>query len=129
MTHSTDDIRPLLEEIRDLLEPISACFEDEYRELQLQRTEAKHEELEEMLTPTRRLIHALLFDPRRLSQQAIADEAGTTQPTVSRFVSALLERGLIEQTKDRNGNIVYQDPLGLRKLAERAGEYDGLPAD
>lgn len=125
MTQSNDDIRKLLKKIVQLLEPISACFEDEYRELQLQRTEAKLDQLKKMLTPTRRRIYALLFDPRRLSQQAIASEAGTSQPTVSRFVSALLERGLIEQAKDRNGNVVYEDTLGLSTMMERSDEHDG----
>lgn len=124
MTHSTDDIRPLLKEIRDLLEPISACFEDEYRELQLQRTEAKLEQLEKILTPTRRRIYALLFDPRRLSQEAIAREASTTQPTVSRFVGALLASGLIDQTRDRNGDVVYEDTFGLQKLLEEPNERE-----
>lgn len=118
MTDSSSDILKVLKEVRDLLVPISACFQEQYAEIQRQRSGEKLEELEVLLTPVRRRILPLLFDSRHLSQVEIAKEAKTTQPTVSRFISELLERGLIEQTKDEAGTTVYEDTLGLRRLME-----------
>ncbi len=118
MADSRDDILQLLIDIRDLLEPISACFKEQFVEIQRQQLGAKFEEFEALLTSKRRSVFPLLFDPRHLSQVEIAREAQTTQPTVSRFVSELLERDLIEETKDETGTTVYEDKFGLRRLME-----------
>jgi predicted transcriptional regulator len=118
MVNANTEITELLQEIRDLLKPISVCFEEQYAEIQHQCLEERFEEFEELLTPARRDLFPLLFDPRRLSQAQIAEIVGTTQPTVSRFINALVERGLIEQTLDDTGAAVYKDPHGLKKLME-----------
>lgn len=118
-------ILEVLGNIRDLLVPISACFEDQYKEIQRQQLGSKLEELEALLaTSQRRNIFPLLFDPRPLSQVDIAKEARTTQSTVSRFISALLEHGLIEQTRDETGAVIYKDRFSLRKLMEAQNERD-----
>lgn len=124
MTDSRDDILQLLIEIRNLLEPISACFKDQFAEIQRQELGARFEEFEALLTSKRRRIFPLLFDPRRLSQVEIAEEAGTTQPTVSRFISELLEHGLVEQTKDETGATAYEDKFGLTSLMGVRNERD-----
>lgn len=118
MTGSDEEILEVLKKVHDLLVPISACFEEQFAEIQRQRFGAKFEELAALLTPVRRAIFPLLFDSRHLSQVEIAKEANTTQPTVSRFVSELLEHGLIEQTKDETGTTVYEDKFGLRGFME-----------
>lgn len=111
----------VLREIRDLLVPIAACFESQYLEIQQERTEVKFGELQELLTPQRKVIFPLLFDSRCLSQAQIAGEANTTQPTVSRLISTLLERGLIAQIDDGLGGTRYEDTFGLSRLVQEEG--------
>lgn len=124
MTDS-EEILEVLKKLHDLLVPISACFEEQYEEIQRQRFGPKLEEVEALLTTSkRRKILPLLFDPGRLSQVDIAKEAGTTQATVSRFISALLKRGLIEQTKDETGTVAYEDKFNLKRLMEAQNERD-----
>jgi DNA-binding transcriptional ArsR family regulator len=117
MTGPNDELLQLLKEIRDLLVPISGCFEDQYRE-------TKVKQFRELLTPTRRRVFPLLFHPRRLSQDKIAEAAQTSQPTISRFVSALLESGLIQEASDREGNPVYEDVFDLGSVAEEHDEQE-----
>ena len=124
VTNASSDILRVLEEIRDLMKPISACFEDEYREVLSTRQEARVKQFRRLLTPTRRRIYPLLLDPRRLSQAEIAREADTQQPTVSRFVTALLEAELVEETRDSSGNRVHRDRFDLRKVAEEQDDED-----
>lgn len=129
MNDSGEDILKVVREIRSLLRPISVCFEEQAREIQRQRSEEKLKELEGLLTPVRRRIYPLLFDSRRLSQMEIGEEANTTQPTVSRFIDALSECGLIAQTKNDMGILVYKDTFGLRRLMEERNERERQPAD
>lgn len=112
------EILEVLREIRELLIPISACFEDEYLEVQKQKLGEKLAAFEKLLTSTRRQIFPLLFDPRGLSQVDIAKEVNTSQPTVSRFVNTLLEQDMIDQDKNSDGNIVYKDKYNLLKLIQ-----------
>ena len=122
----SEEILEILKNIHSLLVPISACFEKQYEEIQSQRFESKLKELEVLLTTSqRRNIFPLLFDPRSLSQVDIAKEAGTTQPTVSRFIGMLLEHSLIEQTRDETGAVTYKDRFNLRELMEAQNERDG----
>ncbi len=122
---NSEEILEVLGKIHDLLVPISACFQEQYKDIQRQRFKEKLEELETLLTTDkRRRIFPLLFDSRRLSQIDIAKEAETTQPTVSRFVNTLLKRDLIEPTKDNTGTIVYRDKYDLVKLMEMSNEQE-----
>ena len=122
MTDSDKEILELLRSIHDLLVPISAYFKERYAETQHQRSGAKLKELEALLTYERRNVFPLLFDPRRLSQVQIAKETNITQPTVSRFISALLEHGLIEKATDETGTVIYKDKYNLRHLMETLNE-------
>jgi predicted transcriptional regulator len=125
MADSEKEILEILRKIHDRLVPISTCFQGQYEEIQRQRFGSKLEDLEALLTtPERRKVFSLLFSPRRLSQTDIAREAGTTQPTVSRFISMLLKRGFIERKKDETGTITYEDKFNLRKLMEAQNERD-----
>lgn len=118
-----NEVLILLRQIHDLLVPISACYEEQYEEIRRQRYEAKLEELESLLTTSkRRRIFACLFDERGLSQADIAKEAGTTQATVSRFVSVLVEHGFIEQVRGQTGTITYVDKHELHKRVEVSDE-------
>lgn len=116
MTAQNDEALALLTEIRDLLSRIYICFEGQYLEIQKQRVGEKLEIFEGLLSSTRRRIYPLLFDPRRLSQTEIASRANSTQPTVSKFVSALLDHDLIERIEDEEGNTAYRDKYDLMKL-------------
>jgi len=108
----------MLMEIRDLLQPISACFEERYKEIQQQRLSAKQETFRGMLTDVRRKIFPLLLDPRNLPQVEIARLAKTSQPTVSRFVNILVEQDLITELKSDDGQTKYEDTYNLRKELE-----------
>lgn len=115
----SEEILEILRNIHDLLVPISTCFEEQSEEIQRRRFGPKFKELEALLTTElRRNIFPLLFDPRHLSQVDIAKEAGTTQATVSRFISALLKRDLIEQAKDETGTVICVDKFNLVGLME-----------
>jgi len=112
------DVLAVLREIRDLLVPISACFEDQYTEIRRRHLGARLDTFRNLMTDARKKIFPLLFDPRNLSQVEIAELAETTQPTVSRFVNILLEQGLITQSQDDNGHTKYGDIYNLRKELE-----------
>jgi predicted transcriptional regulator len=118
MNTSNDEVLAVLKEIRDILSRIYTCHEGDYVEIQRRKVREEWEALEDMLTPVRREIFPLLFDARRLSQVEIAAEANTSQPTVSRFISTLLDQGLIEQTKYEDGSIAYHDKYDLAPLLQ-----------
>jgi len=122
MTDINEEILGLLREMRKLLIPISACFEEEYSELQRRRQEFA--EFQEFLgrSPARVKIYPLLFDSRHLTQVQMAKEAGTTQPTVSTFISSLLKRGWIEE--DETGERPYRERFSLKDVTEEKNEGD-----
>ena len=115
MSVNNDELLDVAKEIRELLCRIYVCFEDQYLEIQRRKAGEKLQTFEALLTPVRRKIYPLLFDPRRLSQVEIADAVKTSQPTVSRFVSMLLDQDLIEQIEDEQG-IRYLDKYDFVKL-------------
>jgi Fe2+ or Zn2+ uptake regulation protein len=108
MSTGNDELLEVAKEIRDLLSRIYVCFEDQYLDIQRQKAGEK-------LTPVRRKIYPLLFDSRHLSQVEIANAVNTSQPTVSRFVSLLIDQGIIEQVEDEHG-IKYVDKFDFIKL-------------
>lgn len=122
MTDTDREILVLLKEIRQLLVPVSACFEEQFAQIRRQQVEGRFVELESLLSAKRRTIFPFLFDSQHLSQYEIAHEAHVSQPTVSRFVNALLQAGLIEQTRDERGTVVYEDVHGLVARMEAADE-------
>jgi hypothetical protein len=123
----SDEILKILKEIRDLLVPISACFEEQFAEIQRERLGTKLKGLEALLTPIRLKICPLLFDPRNLTQTQIAEEANTTQPTVSRFINTLLEHGWIEP--DETGAAPYKDKFDLLRFCTKQVEASPQVAD
>lgn len=116
MSTGNDNVLGVLKEIRDILSRIYTCFEDEYVEIQRRKIGEKLEAFEAVLTPDRREIFPLLFDTRQLSQRGIADEVNVSQPTVSRFISALIDQELIEQVEHEDGSIIYRDKYDLVKI-------------
>jgi len=120
MSTDSDELLRVLYEIRDLLVPISACFEDKYSAVQ--RKAKKVESFKATLTPVRQRIYPLLFDARHLSQIEIAKEVDTTQPTVSKFVNMLLEQGLIGQFNNEDGMATYQDKYSLLDVLQNMEE-------
>lgn len=121
-TKTEEQILVLLQEIHDSLKIISVCHEEQYQKLQSQQTKAKIEALKLLLTPVRRKIFQLLFDSKHWSQVEIAQMAGTTQPTVSRFISTLIELELIEPIEIEGGNVYYKDRYNLASLPEVVNE-------
>ena len=105
----------LLREIRDLLEPISAQFNIEYHKEKLDL-------LKSLMTEQRKPVFSLLFDPRRLKQDKIALEANVSQPTVSRFITSLLENKLIKERLDSNGKTYFLDVYGLLDFLEKEND-------
>lgn len=126
MSTTNDELLGVLKEIRNALSRIYTCFEDQYLEIQKQKVEEELAALEEMLTSPRRRIYPLLFDHRRLSQTEIANAVGITQPAVSRFISALLARDLIDRVEDEDGNVTYRDKYDLAELLKLEQETDNV---
>lgn len=120
MSTDSDELLRVLHEIRDLLVPISACFEDKYSAVQ--RRAKKVEAFKATLTPVRRRIYPLLFDARHLSQVEIAEEIGITQPAVSQFVNKLLEQGFVERFNNEDGTTTYQDKYNLLDVLQNMEE-------
>jgi len=118
MDEPKDEVLAVLVEIRDTLNRVYTCYEDQYLEIQKNKYAEKVRILEAMLTDIRKKIFPLLFDQRHLSQSVIAQNAQTTQPTVSRFVSELIANDLIEQVEE-NGKIIYHDKYELKKLLQK----------
>ncbi len=58
----------------------------------------------------------LLCDKNHYSQVDISEKVGTSQPAVSMFISYLAEKDMIEQSKDKDGTVIYQDKYGLMKF-------------
>ncbi|HUT16234.1 MAG TPA: winged helix-turn-helix domain-containing protein [Anaerolineae bacterium] len=116
MEATNEDILALLREIRDLLVPISACFEQEYR--RIARAKAEFAKFKSFLTPKRRQIFELLVGPRRLTQAEIASEVGSSQPYVSQTVSALMERNWIEEDEASQGT--YNEVLPFTQMLEES---------
>jgi len=121
-TKTEEQILVLLQEIHDSLKIISACHEEQYQKLQSQQIKVKIEALKPLLTSVRQKIFRLLFDPKHLSQVEIAQLTGTTQPTVSRFISALMDLEIIEPDEDDKGNIFYKDKYNLANHPEVQNE-------
>lgn len=121
MSQYEEDVIKLLTDIRELLVPLYAHYEPEYKG-------TKQKQLEEFLsTQTKQRIYSLLFDPRHLSQTDIAKEANTTQPSVSRLITALLEASLVQKDVDENGKDYYIDKIKLTKKHEAKNEKQSEP--
>jgi predicted XRE-type DNA-binding protein len=119
MDEPKNEVLSVLVEIRDTLNRIYTCFEDQYLEIQKKKYSEKVSTFEAMIAKdVRKKIFLLLFDKRHLSQEEIAKTVGITQPTVSKFVSSLFKNGLIEQGEE-NGEPTYRDPYDLMKLAQK----------
>jgi len=118
MDEPKDKVLEVLVEIRDTLNRIYTCFEDEYLETQKRKYGEKEKAFEAMLTDVRKKIFPLLFDQRHLSQGEIAQAVGITQSAVSKFVSSLIENDLIEQVEGAD-KIIYRDKYELIKLLQK----------
>lgn len=114
MDKPKDDVIEVLLEIREILNRIYTCFEDEYLEIQKRKHEEKVESFKAALTEPRKKIFVLLLDQRHLSQGDIAKEVSVSQPAVSQFVKLLIEKDLIEQVEEAGG-ITYRDKNNLLK--------------
>jgi predicted XRE-type DNA-binding protein len=118
MDKERDEIMGILVEIRDSLNHISVCFEDQYLEIRMRKHGKKVEAFEALLTDSRKRIFQLLFDQRNLSQVDIAQAAGVKQPAVSKFISLLIENDLIEQISDAD-KCIYRDNNDLCNILSK----------
>lgn len=114
MDEPKGEVLDVLVEIRDTLNRIYTCFEDQYLEIQKRKYGEKVEAFKAMLTDVRKKVFVLLLDPRHLSQGDIARAVGITQPAVSQFVNSLIEKDLIERVEEDN-KIIYRDKYDLKK--------------
>lgn len=116
MIENQDEMLTLLREIHDLLIPISESFKERFISL-------KGNKLMDLLsTELKKRIFSLIVDPRNLSQIEIAKQAGTSQPSVSRLVTSLLEEELIEKRIDPSGKVYFVDRYVLLKRLEEKNE-------
>ncbi len=120
MNEPNSEILEVLVEIRDTLNRLFICFEDQYLEIEKRKNNEMENEFKNILTGNRKRIISLLFDKRHLSQAEIAQSVGVNKSTVSRFVNLLIENDYIEQSTNGNKTI-YKDKLGLQKLVSRLG--------
>ncbi len=112
MVIQQNPVLDVLNEIKELLIPISAHFEAEY-------IGTKQKQLESILsTDVKKKIYSLLFDTRKLSQSDIAKEANTTQPSVSRLIASLLETKLIAKDKDEAGKEYFIEKFSFATQLE-----------
>lgn len=118
MDESKGEILEVLVEIRDTLNRIFVCFEDEYLEIQKRKYGEKVKAFDAILTDSRERMFPFLFDRRHLSQAEIAQAAGVTQSAVSKFISLLIENGFIEQTAEAD-RITYRDKYDLLKFLKK----------
>ena len=88
MNEFETNVLQMLQEIKELLEPISGQHKEAF-------LHDKINLLRDVITPKNTLAFRLLFDPRNLTQQQIAREADVSQPTVSRLINELLNRNLL----------------------------------
>lgn len=89
MTENADTGK-LWEEIRDLLRPIADHYWVEY-----EKRQALMERMKKVINTDARLVMCKAVLKGVGAQQKIADIAGVTQPSVSGFISAMKEAGLL----------------------------------
>jgi DNA-binding transcriptional ArsR family regulator len=115
MDEPRDEALKVLIEIRDTLNRIYICFEDQYLEIQKRKYGEKVKAFQGMLTDARKIIFPLLFDQSHLSQGEIARATGISQQAVSQFIILLIKNDLIEQF-EQGGKTIYRDKYDLIKL-------------
>lgn len=118
MDGENDEVLKVLVEMRDTLNRIYTCFEDQYLEIQKKKYSEKVSVFELILTDVRRKIYPLLIDKRHLSQKEIAHIVGISQPAVSQFVSLLTKNELIEQSEEADKTI-YRDKYDFQKMIQK----------
>lgn len=123
MDEPKGEVLKVLVEIRDTLNRIYTCFEDQYFEIQNRKYGEKVKAFEEMLTEPRKKVFALLVDQRLLSQGQIAKAVGIKQPSVSEFIRLLIEKDLIERVEEGNKTI-YRDKYDLKKWLQMQEEVE-----
>jgi predicted XRE-type DNA-binding protein len=115
MDEQEDEVLSVLVEIRDILNRIYTCFEDQYLEIQKKKYSEKISTFESMLTDIRKKIFPLLIDKNNYTQREIAKIVGISQPAVSQFINLLIKNELIEQSVEGDKTI-YCDKYDLLKL-------------
>ena len=93
MQNIEDQIVGLLEEIKDLLTPIS----DEYRAAYEERQTVRAVIADVVNTAERERMYELMNGAR--TQVEIAERAGVTQGAVSRFINMAREKGLVDMVQ------------------------------
>jgi len=116
MASENDELLGVVKEMRDILLKIFECYEEQYLEIQRRKFGEKHDAFKKLLTPIRRKIFPLFFDPRELSQTSIANEVNTSKQNVNNFIALLLETDLVSKVVEKDGKVVYQDKYRLMNL-------------
>ena len=110
MAENDELILKSLTEIQDTLNKIFICYEDQYNDVK--KKKGQFNSFKETVTENRRKILAMLFSPNHTSFTEIGASAGVSKQAVSQFVSQLIEKGFIDQTK-QDGKTVYIDKFGF----------------
>lgn len=111
MEDQNAEISKTLLEIRDTLNKLFLCFEDDYFEIQ--KRKSKLVDLNKILSKPRKIIFPLLFDAKHLSQAEIARLSGVSPQAVNQFIDQLLSLNIINQSKDENNIQFFIDKHNL----------------
>lgn len=118
MDEHNNEILKVLIEIKETLNRIYFCFENQYFEIQEQKNIEKIKVFESILTESRRKVFPLLFNEKHLSQSEISKIGGISQQAVSQFVKQLIDNDLIEQ-RNENEKVIYFDKYDLKRIIYR----------
>jgi hypothetical protein len=119
MDEQKDEVFCVLVEIRDTLNRIYTCFEDQYLEIQKGKIAEKETILKAMInTDARKKVFPLLFDKKYSSQKEIESTGVMQQSGISKFVKSLLENDIIEQVEE-NGKTFDRDKYDLLKSLQK----------
>lgn len=111
MEDNYKEITESLLEIKEILQKIFICYEEEYKAIQQRKQ--KIDELNSIIKGPSNMMFKLLFDPNHLNQRDIARICNISQPTVSRCIDQLISQGFIEPIKDEENKITYIDKFNL----------------
>ncbi len=116
MDTQNDGVLLVLNEIKNTLNKLFVCFEDDYNKIQEKKSSERKEKFLKMLEKDAfKEIFPLLFNKANYSQNEIAEKAKSSQPTVSRVINQLIEDEIIEQL-NIDGKTVYKDKFNYLKL-------------
>jgi DNA-binding transcriptional ArsR family regulator len=90
---------------------------------------AKNEVFSSLADPTRRAIFERLCRDGELTVRALTDQAGVSQPAVSKHLGVLKLAGLVRDRRDGRKTHYRAEPKGLAPLIDWMGHYGAFWRD